>query len=93
VLGLLLFVGVNIHSYLTVEPPCCDFFASFGFPFKLGSFGGFAGATVFLLSGLIADTFIGLVVSLSFGGLFAKSFPPIANLFRQAARWHVNTRL
>jgi hypothetical protein len=91
-LGLVLFVGVNVYSYLTAEPPCCHFFASFGFPFKLGSVGGFAGGTVFLFPGLIADTFIGLVVSLSFGGLFAKSFPPIANVFRQAARWHVSTR-
>ena len=91
-LGLVLFAGVNIYTYLTAEPPCCDSFAPFGFPFKLGSVGGFVGGTVFLLSGLIADTFIGLVVSLIFGGLFAKSFPPIANLFRQAARWHISTR-
>jgi hypothetical protein len=92
VLGLVLFVGVNIYSYVIAEPPCCDFSTSFGFPIPLGTFGGFVGDTAFLLSGLIADMLIGLAASLIFGWMFAKSFPQIANRFRQSVRWHVSTR-
>jgi hypothetical protein len=92
VLGLVLFVAVNIYSYIVAEPPCCDLSTSFGFPIPLGTFGGFVGNTAFLLPGLIADTLIGLAASLVFGRTFAKLLPPIANLFRQAVRWHVSTR-
>lgn len=92
VLGLVLFVGANIYSYHVAEPPCCDFFASFGFPLQVGTFGGYAGYTSLLLSGLIADTLIGLGASVVFGRVFAKLLPAIANLFRRAGTWHVSTR-
>jgi hypothetical protein len=92
VLGLVLFVGANIYSYRLAEPPCCDGFASFGFPLQWGSFGGYAGYTGFLLSGLIANTVIGLAASLILGWMFAKALPPIASFFRQSVRWHISTR-
>jgi hypothetical protein len=92
VLGIASFVGANMYSYHVAEPPCCDFSASFGFPFTLGRTGGFAGGTGLILVGVFADVVVGLVVSVVFGWLFAKSLPPIVNLFRQAGQWHTGTR-
>ena len=91
-LGVVLFVGANLYSYNMAEPPCCDFYASFGFPLPLGTVGGFAGNGGVLWSGLIADTLIGVCTSLVSGWVFAKSLPAITNLFRRTARWHVSTR-
>jgi hypothetical protein len=104
VLGFLLgacgFVGINLYSYYTVEPPCCDFHASFGFPIPWGDYGGFAGYTIIHIPGLIEDALIGLLASIIFAWVFAKSWPPLLNLISHSLAalkalrdWHLNTRL
>jgi hypothetical protein len=94
--GALLFVGANIYSYSKVEPPCCDFFAPFGFPLEMGEFGGFAGSTFIDIAGLIGNGLIGICASLVFALLFAKSSPVIFSfLFNSLTRlrtWHIRTR-
>jgi len=92
VLGIGLFVTANVHSYHVAEPPCCDFSVPFGVPFPLGQTGGFISVTHFMLLGVIADVIVGLIASVGFAWMFAKSLPSIINRFRQIIRWHVATR-
>jgi hypothetical protein len=73
-LGIALFVGANIYSYQALAPPCCDFFASFGFPLRLGNYGGFVGHTVIDLAGLIGDALIGICAGLLIAWAFVKLF-------------------
>jgi hypothetical protein len=93
VVGLVLFVGANVYSYHDAVPPCCDMYASFGFPLRLGTFGGFVGHTGFLLSGLIGDAFIGLGASAVFGWIVSKLLPAILSSAAQLTSWHTRTRL
>jgi len=79
VLGIGLFVTANVHSYHVAEPPCCDFSVPFGVPFPLGQTGGFISVTRFMLLGVIADVIVGLIASVGFAWMFAKSFPSIIN--------------
>lgn len=92
ILGIVLFVAMNVYSYHTAEPPCCDFSVAFGFPFPLGRTGGFISVTRFIVLGMIADVIVGLVASVGFAWIFAKSLPVIINRFRQLIQWHVATR-
>ena len=92
VLGLGLVLAANVYSYHIAEPPCCDFSVPFGVPFPLGQTGGFIDVTRFMLLGVIADVIVGLIASVGFAWMFAKSFPSIINRFRQLAQWHVATR-
>lgn len=71
--GIALFIVVNLYSYNQANPPCCDFSASYGFPFKLGSYGGFAGGAI-SWSGVIANMFIALCASYILGWVADKIF-------------------
>jgi len=92
-LGLLFFVGANMHSYHRAEPPCCDGIAAFGFPLSYGTFGGYVGATGYDFFSLFADVVISLGASAIFALLFAKVAPTILASCRQLAFWHGRTRL
>ena len=96
-IGLVLFVAANAYSYYTVDPPCCDRVASFGFPFELGKFGGLVGYTSFNLKGLAANGITSIVASIVFGCLFAKSLPimlsSVSGYLTRLASWHARTRL
>jgi hypothetical protein len=92
VLGFGVIVAANIYSYRFVEPPCCDFSAPFGFPFPMGTFGGFVGVTVFWWPGLIANALVSVGAGFVSGWVCTKLLPPLVNLFRQASEWHVRTR-
>src|SRR3989337_950589 len=83
--GIVFFVGANMYSYHLAEPPCCDFTSSFGFPFTLGRTGGFAGGTGFIVFGIFADIVVGLVASVAFAWLFAKSLLPTLIYFDRPA--------
>ena len=91
--GLTFFVGANIYSYHAAKPPCCDGFASFGFPLQFGSYGGYFGHTGFDVPLLLADSIISLCVSLAVSWLFAKMVPIAADAFHRMASWHARTRL
>ena len=91
-LGIAFFLTANMYSYHVAEPPCCDFSIPFGIPFPLAQTGGFAGGTRFIVLGVIADVIVGLVTSVVFAWVFAKSLPSMINRFRQAVQWHVKTR-
>jgi hypothetical protein len=92
-IGLVLFGGANVYSYHAAVPPCCDGYASFGFPFSLGTFGGYAGYTNFDLTGMIGNGIIGVCASFVFALLFAKALPPIFSSVAQLTSWHARTRL
>ena len=92
VLGVAFLVAANIYSYRFVEPPCCDVSAAFGFPFPMGTFGGFVTVTVIWWPGLIANGVVSLGAGIVLGWVFTKLPPPLVNLFRQASQWHVSTR-
>ena len=81
--GLVLIVGANIYSYHYAESPCCDGFTSFGFPFSLGTFGGYAGYTNFYLTGLIGNGVLGVGASVVLAFLFAKA---LRSIFGSLAR-------
>ncbi len=72
--GIAIFIALNVYSYSQAIPPCCDFSASFGIPFKAGSYGGFFAATYILWSGVIANTFVALAASYIFGRVVEKIF-------------------
>ena len=61
--GIALFTAINVYSYSQANPPFIDFPASFGFPFELGSYGGFVGGLHIRWSGVVADMFIALAAS------------------------------
>jgi hypothetical protein len=91
-LGMGSFVAANLYSYHIAEPPCCDFSIPFGVPFPLAQTGGFTGGTRFIVLGVIADVIVGLVMSVAFAWVFAKSVPWIVSRFGRAVQWHVKTR-
>ena len=91
-LGVAVFVWSNIYAYHRAGAPCDDCAASFGFPFPLGRTGGFVGGTNFIMWGLFLNSAVGLVTSLVLALLFARLFPPVVDLFRQAGQWHMRTR-
>ena len=62
--GMALFVAANVIDYSRTYPPCCDFSAPFGLPVPLGRWGGFFDALHIDWSGVLADIFIAVVVSL-----------------------------
>jgi hypothetical protein len=72
--GLALFAAANIYSYLQVVPPCCDFFGPFGVPLEIGGYGGFAGQTYILWSGVLANALIAVFVSVVLGWTCHRSF-------------------
>jgi hypothetical protein len=91
-LGFVLFIAANIYSYNVAEPPCCDFSIAFGTPLPLGRVGGFVGGTHFIPLGVIANIIIGIVASVGFAWMFARSVPAIIDRFQQALSWHLKTR-
>ena len=92
-LGVIAFVVANVLSFRKATAPCCDFPASFGFPFVLGRTGGFAGGTNPILSGFVVDAGAAIVACVAVAWLFARLFPPTLNLFRRVGQWHVRTSL
>jgi hypothetical protein len=104
VLGFLLgaagFVGINLYSYYTCDPPLCGWTRSFGFPVPLGDRNSFFGFTRIYITGFIEATLIGLLASAIFAWGFAKSWPPLLNLISHSLAalkalrdWHLSTRL
>ncbi len=69
VITLFLFVGANVHSYITMHaaPGMSDGFAECGFPFNLYTYGGFVGMGYILSTGLLADVLIAVVAALVIG--------------------------
>jgi hypothetical protein len=72
--GIALFITLNIYSYIQANPPCCDFAASFGFPFELGNYGGFVGGLHIRWGGVIANMFTALAMSYILGWVVDKVF-------------------
>jgi hypothetical protein len=65
--GLLLFVAANLYSYARMSCMMADGFCGFGFPFELYETGGFITISRILWSGLVADSFIGVTLSVLLG--------------------------
>jgi hypothetical protein len=92
-LSLLFFGAANTYSYIVAEPPCCDMFATFGYPLALGRYGGYVGRPSFILSGLVSDVVICLVASVISGMAFGKALPRSFAQARCVKAWHTRTRL
>jgi hypothetical protein len=91
--SLLLFVAANAYEYATVIGFDGDMPEPFGFPFSLGSYGGFVGVTNLFLPGLFADIMVSLVVSLIGGLLFNKILSRGFVVPGAVMAWHNRTRL
>jgi len=91
-LGLASAVAANVYAYHVAEPACCHFSISFGFPFHLGTTGGFINDTSLILSGLYLDIAVGVVTSLIFASSFAIVIPTLIGLLREVGEWHLKTR-
>ncbi|HXG66023.1 MAG TPA: hypothetical protein VNO70_13055 [Blastocatellia bacterium] len=73
VIGLIPFVWMNVHSYHHMYRHICDdCFVFFGFPFYLYQTGGFAGPTVILWGGLIANAVIAACTSMCAGWILKR---------------------
>ena len=61
--GVVSFVALNVYGYGKVFDPMCSFPVEFGFPFTLGTYGGFVTTTHILWSGVVANGIVALCLS------------------------------
>jgi hypothetical protein len=92
-IGLSIFVGINLYSYHVAEPPCCDWFAYFGFPLQYGTFGGYAGYSGYKLDVWLLNCIISGVASAVFALFLERLVPPVLSFARDVVAWHAKTRL
>ena len=73
-LGISIFVTLNVYDFWQTKPPCCDASAQFGVPFPLGRTGGYVGATNIVWGGLLVDAFIAVSASVLLAFIVEKLF-------------------
>jgi hypothetical protein len=72
-IGPLPFIWLNNYSYNQMyKVNCDDCFVFFGFPFYLYQTGGFAGPTIILWNGLIANVVVALCASICTGWILKR---------------------
>ena len=72
-IGLIPFVWTNVNSYNQMyRDTCYDCFVYFGFPFYLYQTGGFAGPTLILWDGLIANAGIAVCLCICSGWILSR---------------------